>query len=180
MVKYTHLKLGVIIITEKLNQQIRTYFSHHSIMFSLFKFCYTILPIVTAVSYFLLLITVLIYNDIFSEMFLKVLLVPAGVFLFVTLIRAWLNMPRPYERFHIKPLLPKSTKGHSFPSRHTASIFIIAMTFLYVKPVFGVIFLIFAVLIALSRFLCGVHFFRDIFAAALISIVSGIIFLFVI
>ena len=180
MVVLYHHTLGVIIITEKRFMQIRHWFSKHKITFGFIKLCYNVLPITVAISYILLLVTAFAYNDIFSEKFLKVLLVPAGVFVFVTLLRSFLNFPRPYETLRITPLIKKNTKGHSFPSRHTASVFIIAMTFLYIDTLLGVLFLIFSLLISLSRFLCGVHFIKDIVAGALISITSGIIFLFLI
>lgn len=169
----------MIVITEKRFRKICKWFSKHKITFDLMKICYMVLPVITAVSYTFLVISKLIYNDLFSEVFLKVLFVPAGVFIFVTLLREILNMPRPYEKYDIKPLMKKDTKGHSFPSRHTASVFIIAMTFLYAERWLGIVFLIFAFLISLTRFLAGVHFFRDILAGALISIICGIVFLFV-
>lgn len=118
-------------------------------------------------------------NDLFSPHFLKVVLVPAGTFAFVTLFRYVINAPRPYEVTGIVPLMKKDTVGLSFPSRHTSSVFIIAMAYLYVNAVLGFFMMIFAVLIGLSRIVFGVHFSKDVIAGALISIVIGIIFLFV-
>lgn len=166
-------------MTEKRYLKIRKWFSNHKISFGLMMLCYRVLPIITALSYVVLLLTELVYNDLFSEKFLKVLLVPAGTFLLITVIRSILNFPRPYEKYDIKPLMKKDTKGHSFPSRHTSSVFIIAMSFLYVNTGLGVLFLTISALIAATRFLSGVHFFRDIFAGALISIICGVLFLFV-
>lgn len=180
MVEFTHLNLEVSKLTEKRYRKICKWFNKHKFTLGILKFSYGILPYIVAISYFILLILLLIYNDIFSVVFLKALLVPLGTFILVTALRQILNFKRPYETLDIKPLMKKNTKGHSFPSRHTASAFIIAMTFLYVNQSSGIIFLIFSVMIGLSRFLTGVHFLRDVLIGALISIIIGSIFLFII
>lgn len=180
MVEFTHPNQKVSTMTEKRYRKICKCLKRHKFIFVMLKFSYKILPYIVAISYFLLLIILLIYNDIFSIVFLKVLFVPLFTFLFVTFIRKYFNFKRPYEVLNIEPLMKKTTKGLSFPSRHTASVFIIAMTFLYVNKLLGILFLIFSVMIGLSRFLAGVHFFRDVLAGALISIFIGTIFLFVI
>lgn len=167
-------------MTEKRYRKISKWFKYHKFTFGILKFSYGILPYIVAISYFLLLVSSFIYNDIFSVVFLKVLFVPLGTFIMVTALRKILNFKRPYEVLDIKPLLKKNTKGLSFPSRHTASVFIIALTFLYVNQSLGILFLIFSVIIGLSRLLTGVHFLRDVIAGALLSIIIGIIFLFVI
>ena len=51
---------------------------------------------------------------------------PMNGFICVTVVRAILNFPRPYERFEMPPVIPKNTKGHSWPSRHVFSATIIA------------------------------------------------------
>ena len=62
--------------------------------------------------------------------FWRVLLVPAVTFVLVSLFRKKFNAPRPYEKWQVKPLIPKDTKGNSFPSRHVFSIYIIAILLL--------------------------------------------------
>lgn len=113
-----------------------------------------------------------------KESFFKLLLVPAGVFAFVSVLRKLINEKRPYEKYGIPSVFNKTTKGQSMPSRHTASAFIIAMAILYVNFDLGVTALSVSFLIALSRILAGVHFMRDVFAGAGISILCGIIFIF--
>lgn len=71
--------------------------------------------------------------------FWRVLLVPAVTFVLVSLFRKKFNAPRPYENWQVKPLIPKDTKGNSFPSRHVFSIYIIAMAAWYVWMPLGVI-----------------------------------------
>lgn len=164
---------------EKRYGKIRAWFLKHRISLWFLKFCCLILPVFTAAGYCILLLYELIYNDLFSERFLKILLVPAGTFLLVTLIRSILNFPRPYEKYSIRPLMKKDTRGRSFPSRHAASVFIIAMAFLYANLWLGLLFLVISLLTCASRFLSGVHFFRDVLAGAAISIICGIIFFFI-
>lgn len=50
-----------------------------------------------------------------------------------------------------KPLIPKDTKGNSFPSRHVFSIYIIAMAAWYVCPPLGVILCVAGVFLAAAR-----------------------------
>ncbi|MBQ4129575.1 MAG: phosphatase PAP2 family protein [Ruminococcus sp.] len=132
------------------------------------------------VFYPLQLILLLIREGFKSEVFLKATLVPLAVLVFVTLLRYIVNAKRPYEKYDYVPAVSKNTKGKSFPSRHTASAFIIAMAFLYIETSLGVVMLIIATLIAVSRVLSGVHFVRDVVGGALISIITGILCFFLI
>ena len=59
------------------------------------------------------------------------------------------------------------------PSRHTASAFIIAMSFLYISTPLGIAYLIISVLIMISRVLSGVHFISDVLVGMLISLLYG-------
>ncbi len=93
---------------------------------------------------------------------LRTMAVPAVGFLSVTLLRAAINAPRPYEALGIPPLCPKDTQGKSFPSRHAACAAVIAVTAWRVLPPLGAVLGVIAVLIALSRVLSGVHFLRDV------------------
>lgn len=122
--------------------------------------------------YPLLLIWLIASRD---QRFWKVLLVPALSFLAVTLFRKCCNARRPYEKWSdLPPLIPKDTKGHSFPSRHAFSIYIIAMAAWYVWMPPGIILCIAGVLLAASRVIARIHFVRDVVAGALIAILIGI------
>ena len=83
--------------------------------------------------------------------FWRVLLVPAVTFVMVSLFRKKFNAPRPYEKWLVKPLIPKDTKGNSFPSRHVFSIYIIAMAVWYVWMPLGVILCVAGVFLAASE-----------------------------
>lgn len=104
----------------------------------------------------------------------KLILTPLTSFILVSVIRKCIDAKRPYEKYDIKPLFIKDTKGESMPSRHVFSITIIAMCWLYVSVPVGVIMLILVMIMAASRVLAGVHFVRDVAAGFAIGILCGI------
>lgn len=107
--------------------------------------------------------------------FPRAILVPAISFVAVSVFRKVINVPRPYEKFEIPPVLEKDTPGKSFPSRHVFSVFVIAMTVFYLHTDAGILLFVIGVGLAAIRVIGGVHEPRDVIAGALIGIVSGII-----
>ena len=154
-----------------------SYFNQHKAARNTLFFFYKGLPLLLFLSYPSLLIYALIFWQ--TLMLAELTLVPLGVFLGVTLLRVLVNEQRPYERFGQPSVFHKDTSGKSFPSRHTASAFIIAMAFLRVDPVLGTLMLLFAVIIGLSRILSGAHYIHDVVTAMLISVAAGYIFFFI-
>ncbi len=165
---------------EQQYKQLSEFFTSTKTRSNTIKVLHDVLPGIMMVFYPLQLILLLIREGFKSEVFLKSALVPLGVLIFVTVLRYIIDAKRPYEKYDYTPAINKDTKGKSFPSRHTASAFIIAMAFLYVETSLGVIMLIIATLIALSRVLSGVHFIRDVLGGAAISIITGILCFFLI
>lgn len=106
---------------------------------------------------------------------LRAILVPGISFVLVSLVRKGLNFPRPYEALEITPLIHKDTKGKSMPSRHVFSLFVIAMTWLWILPWAGILLLIFGGILAAIRVIGGVHFPRDVLVGAAVGILAGII-----
>lgn len=141
------------------------------------RIVYKLLPVVMLVAYPVLLVHVYFTN---VQSLPKLILVPMHVFLGVTLLRMIIDEQRPYERFDTPSVFNKTTKGKSFPSRHTASAFIIAMAFLYVNFWLGMLAMLIALLIELSRIMAGAHYIHDVMAGMAISIVAGWIFMFLI
>ena len=94
------------------------------------KAVHDVLPLVMYIFYPIQLVCLIINEGWGSERFLRFALIPLITFILVTVARAIINAPRPYEKYHYTPAVPKDTKGKSFPSRHTVSAFIIAMAFL--------------------------------------------------
>lgn len=90
--------------------------------------------------------------------------VPAGVFVLGTALRRLIDRPRPYEALDFAPLFPKDTRGQSFPSRHCFSAAGIAVAAWYVSPPLAGVLALLALLIALTRVLCCVHYISDVAA----------------
>lgn len=104
----------------------------------------------------------------------RVLLTCGISFVGLTFFRKAVNAPRPYEVFGISPVIPKDTKGKSFPSRHVFSIFIIAVCSLFLFPAVGAALCVIGVALAALRVATGVHFLKDVLAGALVGIVCGL------
>ena len=106
---------------------------------------------------------------------LYALLVPGISFVLVTILRRAIDAPRPYTVFNTPPVIPKDTRGNSFPSRHTFSIFIIGMTFCACCPIpwAGPVVLALGCVLAALRVVGGVHFPRDVIAGAALGIALG-------
>ncbi|MGN0415381.1 MAG: phosphatase PAP2 family protein [Agathobacter sp.] len=102
-----------------------------------------------------------------SPQLLKAILIPLDGFIVLTVFRAMINRKRPYEQFEREPVIPKDTRGKSFPSRHVFSAAVIAMTF-FLQPQLvgiGVLFLGFSVILAVIRVVTGIHFISDVLGA---------------
>lgn len=104
--------------------------------------------------------------------FLAVLGVP---FVLVSLMRRWINAPRPYELYDFYTTPPKKKKGDSFPSRHAFSAFAIGTLCMIVNPIIGIITLSFGLLMCFCRVALGIHFIRDVLAGSIIGAVSSVI-----
>lgn len=98
-----------------------------------------------------------------------------AAFILVSLARAWINAPRPYEICSIFDKPPKDKKGRSFPSRHAFSVFCIATASLPVMPILGAVALALGVVLSVSRVLLGIHFIRDVLTGGIIGVISGVL-----
>ena len=136
------------------------------------------------VAYPCLLLWLLLHNGLsaaltggFDVMLPKAFLVPCIGFFLLTLLRKGINAPRPYEVFDLPPVINKQTKGKSFPSRHTFSIFIIGVAFLACCPIpwAGWAILGLGVCLGTLRVFAGVHFPRDVVWAAIFAVAFGFI-----
>ena len=96
-------------------------------------------------------------------------------FAVVSLFRHIFNAPRPYEVSGVAPLIPQKGHGHSFPSRHTFSAFIIATAFFHFNPICGIILFCAGFMLAFLRVALGVHYIKDVVAGALLGILGGIV-----
>ena len=126
--------------------------------------CYVLYPV---------LLVLLAVNEP-SEL-LRAVLTPAVLFVGLSAFRRLYDAPRPYEALEIDPLIHKSTKGKSFPSRHIFSIFMIAMCWLAYWWPLGVVLLICGAFMAAIRVSGGVPYPKDVISGALVAILGGIV-----
>jgi len=108
-----------------------------------------------------------------DERLWRFLAVPALALGSCLVLRKAVNRPRPYEIGGFQPLISRDKKGQSCPSNHTVSAFVISLAFLYLSPYGGWV-LIPAVLTALSRVVCGVHWLGDVLAGTALAVLIGI------
>ena len=105
---------------------------------------------------------------------------PFMTFAVTTAVRSGINAMRPYERYDdLGPLIPKSTRGRSCPSRHTACAFAVAFAYIFTfssgisaaEIIVCAVLLLIAVIVAVSRPLAGVHFPLDVVFGAVIAVI---------
>lgn len=105
---------------------------------------------------------------------LRLIFITGIPFLAVSLLRRFLNMPRPCTVFELD-FLPNKRTGESFPSRHVFSAFSIGVALCFVILPLGILTLILGATIALCRVCSGNHFLRDVIAGALIGAGTSVI-----
>lgn len=125
----------------------------------------------TALSYIGTILWLVIKEDM---RVISVIFVPAVSFILVSFFRKKYNAKRPYEIYNFKPLIPKDTKGKSFPSRHVFSIYMCGGAVGAVFPALGIIIYVMGIFLAVIRVVTGVHFPKDVAAGAFIGILCGI------
>ena len=81
---------------------------------------------------------------------------------------------RPFFHKNYK-LLIKQPWDYSFPSGHTLASFAAATVFFYMNPNVGIVALLYAFLIALSRLYLRVHFFTDVFFSMALGVGLGVL-----
>ena len=105
----------------------------------------------------------------------RFVVVPAITFVLVTVLRARLDYPRPYDLYDIDPIIVKNTSGKSLPSRHVASAVAIACAIAYVHLDWGALAFTACIIVAFTRIVGGVHFPRDVAAAFAVSLAIALV-----
>lgn len=92
----------------------------------------------------------------------------------ISLINQFVKRVRPYQRFNTKPEETKffsfrDDEHDSFPSRHTAAYFSVAIVVFIFQPILGAILIATAVMAGIGRVIMGWHWPSDILAGAVIG-----------
>lgn len=147
------------------------YTKYHGTTFA--KICRRLNQIITGCTFILypvLLLTLFLRKN---PLLISCIMIPGISFIVVSLFRKIVNRKRPYESWQIPPLIPRDKTGHSFPSRHVFSIFLIATLWLSENLFIAVILLICSFVLATLRVFAGVHYLSDVLAGALLGMMCG-------
>ena len=147
----------------------------HPQLLQLMRVFNRMMTILMPLAYLTLLGTSFISKGIGKDLYAYIL-VPALGFVLLTLLRKWINQPRPYETWGIVPLLDKDSSGNSMPSRHVFSATIISMACVHANLHAGLILLVLSALLGLVRVLGGVHYPKDVLIGYACGLLWGIIF----
>lgn len=157
-------------MTEKNYEQISRPFREKPALFKSLVLFNKLITLLGYVSYPAMILMLLIQKDLHA---ISYVLIPGISFVALSLYRDQRNKPRPYEALAIDPLIKKDTKGHSFPSRHIFSIFLIAACWFSLNMTIGIILMIFGLFLAVIRVIGGVHYPIDVCVGVLVGIVCG-------
>ncbi len=137
----------------------------------------TVNCLLTAIGYvaFVALIAACLVAGEYEVAAKKVIICAAG-FCAVSALRYCLSAQRPYEKLDIKPLVDKTTAAKSFPSRHAFCMFLIAFAWIDWCFYVGCVLLAMGFILGCVRVVLGLHWPRDIAAAACFACLFGVLF----
>ena len=159
---------------ESIYPKVFAWFQKHTAARKILKAAYKGLPVLVAAFYACIILHCFFFER--RTLLFKELLIPAALFLTVTLLRKRFDFDRPYCVYPVKSLVEKDKRGESFPSRHSASAVVIASAGCFVSIHTGIILFVLAFLISVTRLLAGVHFPRDLLGGWGIGLAFGFLF----
>lgn len=109
------------------------------------------------------------------KLVLFALMIAAITIVFNKVIELSVFRERPFVNYDVNLLSDKSADDPSFPSNHAGGAFALAIAMFWKHRKAGAVFLVFALLMALSRLYIGVHFPLDVTVGALIALIVALI-----
>lgn len=159
-----------------INEKIFYVFYNLSLRYNSLKIIMSTITRLSSKVFFILYIINISYLLINKDIrLIKYILIPFIGFIIVSIIRKKLNRKRPFEELDIKAFI-EHDKGESFPSKHSTSAMIIAISTLLINPYLGIIMILLAILTGLSRVFVGVHYPFDIIGGFSLALFVNFIF----
>lgn len=125
---------------------------------------------------YLLLIGFQLKKDIDLGELSKLIFIPALTLFLVSVLQFTIKRPRPYaaDGAGIAPFIKKKKENSSsFPSRHTASAFVIALVFLPYFTAVGIMLLLLSFVMGYIRFALGLHYPSDVVCGGVLGAIIG-------
>ena len=157
-------------MTKQRYLKVKNWFLQHKAALKALQWLNALVPAVVYAGYILMVLFLVFLQD---SRVIRVLAVPAFVFLAGTVLRRIINAPRPYQVYQTPPLTPKNKQGESFPSRHLFSASVIAVCGFYLCPPLGWLLTACTLILAPVRVLAGVHFIKDVTVGAAAGALVG-------
>lgn len=127
-------------------------------------------------AYFFLGALILLIDELSGSRFFATALVAFGINVSSYLIlKNTIKRDRPAEKIATFKALIQPSDKFSFPSGHTAAAFVFCTNIFIFYGLWSIPFILFALLVGLSRILLGVHYPGDIAAGALLGMTSSLI-----
>lgn len=154
---------------QQIYSQISSWFNGHPTAHKMLIWSNTLIVWIMYIAYFSLLLWLIIA----PQSLWPFIVIPGGSFVLLSIVRRQLNYARPYEKWPIKPLIPREGRGESMPSRHVFSAVMIALCVWLIQWWLGLILLGLALTLAFIRVIGGVHYPRDVIVGALCGLLAG-------
>lgn len=98
-----------------------------------------------------------------------------GMTVFTRLLRGLFFRERPFVQFSVEQLLFVNPFLASYPSGHATIMFAISTSIFLYNKIWGIIFIVMALISSISRVIAGVHFPSDIVGGVLVGVFSAIL-----
>ena len=141
---------------------------HNSLLDFLMAFSANYLILIALILIFILPFT----KGVTEKKALILILLAFGIgFILIKTIGIFINEPRPFMTYAIKPLINHAADD-SFPSDHTIIMTIIAASYSYYRSKYSTFFIIFLFLTGIARVYVGVHYPLDIVGGIILGIIA--------